>query len=118
MTTTHEKPTPAPVEVRQADRMLVEAIINDYHTTRLDSDYVSHILSKPRTQTALARHRIAHTAPAGEVELVEAVKASIEGWNNVVEFGLLPPQHHDTARALSERLHTALAKHTRTQGEG
>lgn len=69
-TTAHEDQfTHAPVEVTQADRMLVEAIINDYHTTRLDSDYVSHILSKPRTQAAFARHRTA-SAPAGEVEPV------------------------------------------------
>ena len=54
------------IEPTQADRMLVEAIINDYHTTRLDSDYVSHILSKPRTQAALARHRLASTPASGE----------------------------------------------------
>lgn len=49
------------------------------------------------------------TQPEGEDALVEAVKASIEGWNNVVEMGLLPPQHHDTAKRLSDRLHTALS---------
>lgn len=43
--------------VTQADRELIEAIINDYHTTRLTSDPVPHILSKPRTQKALATYR-------------------------------------------------------------
>ena len=54
------------LEVTQADRVLIEAIINDYHTTRLDSDYVSHILSKPRTIAAFARfarHRLATRTP-------------------------------------------------------
>lgn len=62
------------VEVTQADRMLIEAIINDYHTTRLDSDYVSHILSKPRTQAAFARHRVRALPQAG-ASLTAAQKA-------------------------------------------
>lgn len=101
---THEQPTPAPVEVTQANCW------------------------KDCPKGACQRHQccmymrctfgIAHSAPAGEVvELVEAVKASIEGWNNVVEMDLLPPQHHDTARALSERLHTALRQHIERTGE-
>lgn len=48
------------VKVTQEVRALIEAIINDYHTTRLDSDYVPHILSKPRTRdafAAFARHQ-------------------------------------------------------------
>ncbi len=33
-----------------------------------------------------------------------------EGWENAVEMGLLPPQHFDTARILSEELRTLLTK--------
>lgn len=40
---------------------------------------------------------------------VEALRASKQGWENVVEIGLLPPQHHDTARALTEQCRTALS---------
>jgi hypothetical protein len=58
--------------VTQADRMLVEAIINDYHTTRVDgSDYVSHILGKTRTISAFARHRTEAIATL-QSELAEA----------------------------------------------
>lgn len=55
--------------VDAVDRVLIEAIINDYHTTRLDRDYVPHILSKPRTVEAFARHRqAALTAARAQVE--------------------------------------------------
>lgn len=118
MTTTHEKPTPAPVEVTQADRMLVEAIINDYHTTRLDSDYVSHILSKPRTQSALARHRIAHPAPpADQVELVEALRRMTRCYTELVYSGDCGSWDAELEPAVTAA-YAALAKHTRAQGEG
>ena len=55
--------------VEAVDRVLIEAIINDYHTTRLDRDYVSHILSKPRTVGAFAHYRqAALTAARAQVE--------------------------------------------------
>lgn len=154
---THEQTTPTPVEVTQADREAAQALMDRWEFGDLHcDDFVE----------AFARHRIAHSAPAGEVvldaydeglladygggnvdwwqdyiravlgrahefyqtqvndtyaapahpappadlvELVEAARASIEGWNNVVEMDLLPPQHHDTARELSKRLYAALA---------
>jgi hypothetical protein len=68
------------LEVTQADRMLIEAIINDYHTTRLaGSDYVTHILGKPRTQRAFARHRIAAIA-AAEARGRAAERADVVWW--------------------------------------
>ena len=42
-------------------------------------------------------------------DAVEALRANKQGWENAVEMGLLPPQHHDTARALIEQCRTALA---------
>lgn len=51
------------IKVEQRHRMLVEAIINVYHTTRLSDDYVSHILSKPRTKSAFARFERDHMPP-------------------------------------------------------
>lgn len=56
-------------------RALVEAIINDYHTTRIGSDYVPHILSKPRTQNALAKFEqsIPHQAERETLARVEPV---------------------------------------------
>ena len=56
-------------KITQAHRMLIEAIINDYHTTRLDSDYVPHVLSKPRTRDAFARFErdiLSHTPQSVE----------------------------------------------------
>ena len=58
--------------VEAVDRMLIEAIINDYHTTRLDRDYVPHILSKPRTVEAFAHYRQA---------ALTAARAQVEGEN-------------------------------------
>jgi DNA-binding GntR family transcriptional regulator len=42
-------------------------------------------------------------------DAVEALRANKQGWENAVEMGLLPPQHHDTARALIEQCRAALA---------
>ena len=39
---------------------------------------------------------------------VEALRANKQGWENCVEMGLLPLQHHDTARALIEQCRAAL----------
>lgn len=100
------------LRVEQGDRMLVEAIINDYHTTRLDSDYVSHILSKPRTKAAFARfrHRLqSQTVVAGDEER-EAIARDIarvagcqvgsERTTKIVDYILSrrPPSPHPIAR--------------------
>lgn len=73
-------------KITQAHRMLIEAIINDYHTTRLDSDYVPHVLSKPRTRDAFARFErdLSHAPQSVEpvathvAALVEAAKRCIQ----------------------------------------
>ena len=49
-------------------RNLVSAVINDYHTTRLaDVSPVDHILSKPRTQAAIAALDAARGDPVAQV---------------------------------------------------
>lgn len=40
-----------------SQRALIEAIIRDYHTTRLNADFVPHILAQDRTQAAFARFK-------------------------------------------------------------
>lgn len=42
-------------------------------------------------------------------QLREALRQNSEGWKNVVEMGLLPPQHHATARNLADQCDDALA---------
>lgn len=49
--------------ITDAERKLVETILNAYHTTRLkDTDPVEHVLSKGTVQQAFARHREAEVA--------------------------------------------------------
>jgi hypothetical protein len=42
-------------------------------------------------------------------DAAEALRANKQGWENAVEMGLLPPRHHDTARALIEQTAAAIA---------
>ena len=44
--------------------------------------------------------------------LREALERSREGWENVLELNLLPPQHRDTARALAEAARQVLQETT------
>lgn len=80
MTTAHEDQfTPAPVEVTQADRLRAADLLGGATPDGLlqgRKDDLSLI-------QALARHRIAHTAPAGEVEPV-AWRYEREGYAPVV----------------------------------
>ncbi|MGX1693178.1 hypothetical protein [Brevundimonas naejangsanensis] len=60
-----------------------------------------------------ANARLIAAAP----DLFEALKKSAEGWANALEFGLIPPQHRDTATILRDEARAALSKAT-TQQEG
>lgn len=56
--------------------------------------------------------------PATDVgALVEAAKASAEGWANAVELDLLPLQHQQTANDLQRQLRQALAPFTKGQND-
>ena len=81
--------------VEAVDRVLIEAIINDYHTTRLDRDYVPHILSKPRTVEAFARHRqSALTAARAQVEAEnQRLREALAEINNLP--GEINPSNYD-----------------------
>ena len=81
-------PTTTPVDERETpvgdhqmvDRRLVEAIINDYHTTRLDSDHISHILGKPRTIAALTAARAQVEGEIAEWLRSQRVDVPAHGW--------------------------------------
>ena len=73
-------------------------------------------LDEMESVQSFARHRAAAVAEATaplEAEIArlrealraydDAVLDSRDGWENVVELGLLPPQHRDTARKLQEQ---------------
>lgn len=60
---------------------------------------------------SLPNARLIAAAP----DLVEALRKCAEGWENVIEFGLLPKQHIDAARILADDARTALRK---ALGEG
>ena len=71
MTTAHEDQfTPAPVEVTQGDREAAEAFWSAYCGGNDLAWRSLSAQSQRETMRAFARHRIAHSAPAGEVEPV------------------------------------------------
>lgn len=64
---------------------------------------------------AFAREKFWDTEPNDVAALVEAAKASAEGWANAVEFNLLPVQHWQTANDLQRQLRQALVPFTEGQ---
>lgn len=69
---------PEPVDLKRA---LIKAIIGAYHTTRVDADYVSHILNKPLVQAAFAGMELAPAASPLTRERLSAMfdKAWVRG---------------------------------------
>lgn len=64
-------------------RGLVEAIISDYHTTRVGHDYVSHILSKRRTNQAFVSfEQDIIDRPALDAKNLRALAKTLESWAN------------------------------------
>lgn len=50
-----------------------------------------------------------YLAPPSMGNVAAALRKQAEGWRNVIEFGLLPKQHHGSARILAEEADAALA---------
>lgn len=48
---------------------------------------------------------LVRAAPA----LLEALERSREGWENAIEFGLIPPQHRNAAQILADEAKRAIA---------
>ena len=117
------------VEVTQADREAAADLI-EWHNTAASEWHIEGgadlrffasdmpegtrkgIWDEHEFVQAFARHRIEAEKRTAPRSVVEALEKSIEGWDNVVEFGLLPRQHRPTANELSERCSTALASLT------
>lgn len=79
-------------------------------------DETRHIMDVARFERDILATRTDATPVATDVAaLVEAAKASAEGWANAVEFNLLPVQHWQTANDLQRQLRQALVPFTEGQ---
>ena len=79
-----------------------------------NGDYARRLIELGATETPLYPD-----PPATDVAaLVEAAKASAEGWANAVELDLLPLRHQQTANDLQRQLRQALAPFTKGQNDG
>ena len=53
--------------------------------------------------------QLVRIGPDAVERATQALQANKQGWENVIEFALLPQRHHDTARALIEQCRAAIA---------
>lgn len=111
---THDQTTPAPVEVTQADESRALEIFNEaLGDMGSFAEYGSPSYQDGALRTIAlhcARHRIDHSAPADLVEaLQDRIRVACGDWCD-------PEKGRHAAGCEAAR--TALAKHTRAQGEG
>ncbi len=65
----------------EAMKAVVREVISMYHTTRLDSDPVPHVLSKPSVQRAFAAFAEREAAQAKEIARLEAENERLRAWD-------------------------------------
>lgn len=73
-------------ELKIEQQHLINTILSAYHTTRLNGDPATHILSKPSVQDAFARFEqsLRPTAPDAVREAIKAVRQ--QGFDEAIEM--------------------------------